>query len=156
MFYGKPSSIVIVFSVELHSYHLVWRSWVWCFFVFFFYYTAVFQMLLSQKFHQSRSKFISVSQLQDPHEMWELWLHTSTMAEPDLAFTKAFFSLRTSGRELLTGYRASEQSPSYAPFTTGMPFPRSRLERGFSSSSSSLRDPQPCLLSFSGYLNPSP
>ena len=158
MFYGKPSSIVI-FSVALHSYHLVWRSCCLCVCVclFFFFTTQqCFRCFCHRSFTnpgQSLHQFLSFKiptrcgncdfVLQPwQSQTWLLW-RLFSLSEP-----QAESSL------LLT--RASEQSPSSAPFTTGMPFPRSRAWAGFSSCSSSFRDPRPCLLSFSGYLNPSP
>lgn len=68
---GKPSSVITVFlwnSIHYQVSETIYRT--------------VFQMFLSQKLPQSRPNLTSLSQLQDSHTTWKLWVHTTVMAGP--------------------------------------------------------------------------
>ena len=159
MFYGKPSSIVIVFSVELHSYHLVWRSWVWCFFcLFFFFFTTqqCFRCFCHRSFTnpgQSLHQFLSFkipTRCGNCDFILQPWQSQTWLL-------RRLFSLSEPQAESSLLVTEPQSRALLMPLSLrGCLFQGPRLEQGFSSSSSSLRDPQPCLLSFSGYLNRSP
>ena len=117
MFYDKPPSVVIVFL--WYSILITWFEE-----LFFFLLQRVFRLLLSQKLHQSRPNFTSVSQFQDPHARWELWVPTSTLAGPNLGFMKALLLPRASGRELLTSLLGLGAESFSSPFHCGDTFSR--------------------------------
>ena len=102
----------------------------------------------------------------------QVYISFSVSRSPrDVGIVTSYFNHGRARLGFYEGFFLSQNLRERAPYC--LPWPQSRalllplslqgglfqgpgLEQGFSSSSSSLRDLRPCLLSFSGYLNPSP
>lgn len=154
MFYGKPSSTVIVFSVELHSYH--WFEEAGFRFCFLLLHSSVSDALVTEVSPIQVKVYISFSVSRSARDVGIVTSHFNH-GRARLGFYEGFF--------LSQNFRQRAPYCFPGPQSRALPLPLSLrgclfqgpgLEQGFSSSSSSLRDPRPYLLSSSGYLDPSP